>query len=251
MSLFRISKPRSQTKSKTVLIKDIGEINYVVSTKARRVNISVRPHKGIRVAVPKRVSFEEAELFVHQKKDWLKEAVKKIQKHENAVTFFDATTEFRTKHHELKIRPEDLSKIKVTIRNGIILVCYPLQIEVKHERIQKAVRMGIERAWLREAQVYLPERVEFYARKFQLNYSRVRIKNTKTRWGSCSYQNNINLTLHLMRLPEHLIDYVILHELAHTVVKNHGKQFWLLLQKLTGNAKGLAREMKNYKISIY
>jgi predicted metal-dependent hydrolase len=251
MSLFRISKPKPATKTKTVIIKDIGEINFVVSPKARKINISVRPHKGIRVAVPKRVSFEDAESFVYEKRNWLKEALKKIQKYENSISYFDLDTEYRTKHHELKIRPEDLNKIKVTIRNGIILVCYPFHMDVKHEIVQKAIRLGLERAWLREAQVYLPQRVEYFASKFRFNYAKVRIKNTKTRWGSCSYQNNINLTLHLMRLPEHLIDYVILHELAHTIVKNHGKQFWLLLHSLTGNAKGLAKEMKNYKLGIY
>ena len=77
------------------------------------------------------------------------------------------------------------------------------------------------------------------------------MRNSKTRWGSCSYENNINLNLHLMRLPNHLIDYVILHELVHTKIKNHSKDFWNLLDVVTGNAKNLDRELKNHHTKIY
>ncbi|MCK4466289.1 MAG: M48 family metallopeptidase, partial [Bacteroidales bacterium] len=70
-------------------------------------------------------------------------------------------------------------------------------------------------------------------------------------WGSCSSRNNINLNLHIMRLPEKLADYIILHELTHTVHKNHGKKFWSLLTEFTGDGKGLAKELRNYDIQIF
>ena len=54
-----------------------------------------------------------------------------------------------------------------------------------------------------------------------------------------------------MRLPQHLTDYIILHELAHTVHKNHGRQYWQLLNKITGNAKGLDKEMNKYRLEIW
>ena len=66
-----------------------------------------------------------------------------------------------------------------------------------------------------------------------------------------SYTNNINLNLHLMRLPEALRDYVILHELAHTIEKNHGAGFWRLLENICPGSKHLDKQMKAYRISIY
>ena len=83
----------------------------------------------------------------------------------------------------------------------------------------------------------------------------LRIKNwqlkTKTRWGSCSFKNNINLSLHLMRLREELIDYVILHELVHTKVKNHSREFWTTLDIYCPKSKSLDKELKKYSLRFY
>jgi len=77
---------------------------------------------------------------------------------------------------------------------------------------------------------------------------KVRIRNTVSKWGSCSTRNDISLSLHLMRLPDRLIDYIILHELCHTVHHNHGPQFHALLDRLTGgNHAELQREIRQYR----
>jgi predicted metal-dependent hydrolase len=61
--------------------------------------------------------------------------------------------------------------------------------------------------------------------RHSFHYTGVTVRNTQSRWGSCSAQKHINLSLSLMLLPEHLIDYVLLHELCHTVEMNHGERF--------------------------
>ena len=92
----------------------------------------------------------------------------------------------------------------------------------------------------------MPERLEKLATQAGLTYSGLSIKNMKSQWGSCSYVNNINLSLHLMKLNDDLIDYVIMHELCHTVEKNHGKGFWNLLESLMPGANELDRSLKKY-----
>ena len=84
-----------------------------------------------------------------------------------------------------------------------------------------------------------------------LPYERVKINSSSGRWGSCSARRNINLSYFLLLLPAHLIDYVLLHELAHTVEMNHGERFWALLNKLTdGKAEALRTELRQYRTEI-
>jgi predicted metal-dependent hydrolase len=84
------------------------------------------------------------------------------------------------------------------------------------------------------------------AKRHGFTYQRVYIRRQRTRWGSCSAQNNISLNIRLVTLPEPLMDYVILHELTHTRVKNHSAAFWQELDKYVANAKAVAAQLRAY-----
>ncbi|MDR0540592.1 MAG: M48 family metallopeptidase [Dysgonamonadaceae bacterium] len=99
------------------------------------------------------------------------------------------------------------------------------------------------------AKQYLPAELQRLARLHGFHYSRVKIRKSKTRWGSCSSKGIINLSFYLMLLPLHLIEYVLLHELCHTVEMNHSAAFWSLLDRHTQRpAKDLRKELRNYYI---
>ncbi|MFC1783533.1 M48 family metallopeptidase [Planctomycetota bacterium] len=99
-----------------------------------------------------------------------------------------------------------------------------------------------------KARVYLVNRLNVLAGKYGYNYHKVFIRRQRTRWGSCSVKNNINLNMNLVRLPEELIDYVILHELVHIKHKNHSKKFWQEMDKLVGEGKKMQRKLRKYRI---
>jgi len=94
----------------------------------------------------------------------------------------------------------------------------------------------------------LVERLDELARKHDFTYNRAFVKNQKTRWGSCSSADNINLNVNLVRLPDELRDYVILHELVHTRHKNHSKAFWRALDRIVGDGKQLQRQLRQYQL---
>ena len=119
------------------------------------------------------------------------------------------------------------------------------------EKRQLAASAGLEVIDREQARNVLAGRLNFLAQKYEFSYNRVFIRNQKTRWGSCSGVNNINLNVNLMRLPRELVDYVLLHELVHTKIKNHSRDFWRELDKYTGGkARELARRMKEFHIPV-
>ncbi len=97
---------------------------------------------------------------------------------------------------------------------------------------------------------WLTERTRELAGSHGFSFRRISIRNQRTRWGSCSPVNNINLNRKLAWIPDELVDYVILHELVHTKIKNHGKEFWKELEGLLGNAKALDRRLRDYHLEL-
>ena len=100
-----------------------------------------------------------------------------------------------------------------------------------------------------EAKRLLPGRLDEIARQHGFDYNKVTIRNNKRNWGSCSSKNNISLNLQMMKLPDELIDHILLHELVHTKIKNHSAKFWEELNRLcNGRARELAKQTKNYSV---
>lgn len=103
----------------------------------------------------------------------------------------------------------------------------------------------------RQARQYIPHTVERLARNFGFNYTSLRISSAHTRWGSCSGRNGISISLFVMLLPEHLREFIILHELCHTIHHNHLAAFHALLNKVTkGNERALNQELKQHRIPL-
>ena len=97
----------------------------------------------------------------------------------------------------------------------------------------------------------LEKRLTELAQLHNFQYNRVSIRNQRTRWGSCSSKNNISLNMKLLHLPEQLIDYILLHELVHTRVKNHSKDFWNELETVVPNARIMDNKLKEYQYCLF
>ena len=103
----------------------------------------------------------------------------------------------------------------------------------------------------REAKRVLPAMVERLAKQHNFNYGRVTIRATRSKWGCCTAQNNLSLSLFLMTLPTHLQEFVVLHELCHTVHHNHSAEFHALLDRVTGGKeKELHRQLKGIRKNL-
>jgi len=228
-------------------IEGIGVISLVRNKTYKNLRLSVNSKQEVRISAPFFISDREAISFAESKKDWILKAIQKQESQKKTQRIFTEDSEFSTLKHKLELKKHQSNKLTGQIRQGVIQLRIPEVLPIESEQAQDFIRQGIEQALRIEAKAYLPSRTRELAEKYSFETNQIRVKNNKSNWGSCSYQNNINLNIHLMRLPVHLSDYVILHELCHTVHRNHGEGFWKLLNKICkGRAKHLAFEMKAY-----
>ena len=150
--------------------------------------------------------------------------------------------DFKTKFETLKINKSNILKIQ-TIKN-IVHFYYPENQAFNSKEIQEKYKEAIIEAIKIEAKNYLPTRLEFLSKKYDFKYNKLTLRNQKTRFGSCSCQNNINLNINLMLYDIDIIDYVIIHELVHTKIKNHSRKFWTEVNKFCPNYKELRKKLK-------
>ena len=226
-------------------------ITFLKSKRAKRIIIRVKAIGDVRVSVPLYASYNSAEKFVLSRINWIKKNQEKCLAQQSHNKVFDIGDTYATKQHLIFFLSHTEKEIRISKELNKVSIFIPNNFDAKQPDIQEKIRKEVIEIWRIEAKEYLPIRLDYLAKQNNLLYTKVAIRNTRTRWGSCSYVNNINLSLHLMRLPDHLVDYVILHELVHTKVKNHSRDFWQLLDIVSGNAKKLDREVKDCRIQIY
>ena len=225
----------------------IGDVQFVHSIRAGYIRISIKQCGGVRVTVPKRATIEQAMDFVKTKIDWIRQAQSRMAL-ENRKILFTPDTFFSTKNRQLQLLPWKSEQFRAQLSKDTLKIFYPHDIQIQSDKAQEIIREYITDTLREEAKEYLPKRTKQLAAEHGFSYHGVTVKNVSSRWGSCSSINNINLNIHLVRLPQHLSDYVILHELTHTIHKNHGSFFWQYLNKITGGkAKQLDKEMKKYR----
>ena len=106
-------------------------------------------------------------------------------------------------------------------------------LEQVKRRLTKRPVMTSEQVWKAKslARMTLSAKVRFWAAKMGVTYGTISIRQQATRWGSCSSKGNLNFNYRLAYLPQELLDYVVVHELAHIAHKNHGPQFWALVER--------------------
>lgn len=242
-----IESINKEFKLKKVQIEGLGEVTFKKSSRAKYIRLRVEPFKGVVVTVPTYLNYEFGINAVMGKYEWLSARLQEVNQKEKELQFAEDSFPMQLKFYSIEIRRTEEPTPKRKFKNGVAFLCIPDGWSFTSSDAQEFISESVNKVLRQEAKIYLTDRVQHFSAFHQLSIGKVTIRDTKTRWGSCSYQNNISLSLHLMKLPDHLIDYVVLHELAHTKEKNHQKPFWTLLEVLcNGNAKKWDKELKNY-----
>lgn len=231
-----------------------GAIEVLEKCNARGLSIRVHEQGIVRVTVLPGTPRREINDYINSHADWLRKAKDSMQKRSHTITVFTADSQFSTNSHRLSLSPTSKDgKVYLSVKNGVIAVTYPPNVNpAENDVVQELARKGIAFALKVEGRKYLPQRLAELAKTHGFSYSSLSFKDLKSRWGSCSAQREICLNVQLMRLPLHLIDHVLLHELCHTVEMNHGPRFHALLDKVEcGKAQANEREMSKWRTQYY
>ncbi len=160
----------------------------------------------------------------------------------------------RARYMRLSITGEGLV---VTIPRGVPRGILESFLEKKATWIEEKLQYFAKFPWLlsrsskkefemykEEARALVTRRAEHFNQFYNFSYQKISIKNTKSRWGSCSRSGNLSFSYKLALLPPHLADYVVVHELCHLGQFNHSPKFWALVAETLPNYKALRKELK-------
>ncbi len=189
----------------------------IIFTKRRSISLVINRQGELVVRAPKRVPQSYIEKLVFQKQNWITKNIAKRKKRQPVSKEF--------KYGELFLflgKAYSLSRSKIK-RKPYLTENHLVVFE------SAKIKPAISEWYKKQAKTILTERAGHLSMLMGLKFNRLTVRSSQTRWGSCSSLGNINFSYRLIMAPEEIVDYVVVHELAHLVHKNHSARFWQLV----------------------
>lgn len=226
----------------TLKDKEFGPVAIRRSRLSRNVRLSVAPNGTLRISMPPYAPLFLAKRLISASRDEIRSMLKPL----SIVKYADGMQ--IGKSHRLAITHGEARSIR--FRQQAISVQLGQKEDPGSQASQQYVREGVIKALRREANSYLPKRLDYLAATHGFDYAKVRFSHASSRWGSCSSNGTISLNIALMKLPFELIDYVLIHELAHTKHMNHSQDFWQTVEAILPDYKVRRKEIKQETPSV-
>jgi len=218
----------------------IGPLLLVKRRGSKHIRLSVTARGEIRVSLPNWAPYASGIYFARSRTDWLKGQVS-AQK----PTLMQEGDRIGKAHRlHFHFRPGK-NVVFAKVSSGSIRITTSLSSN--SDRVQAKAIAASEKALRAEAEKLLPQRLKSISEQYDFGDYEVRIRKLTSRWGSCSDQKVITLSYFLVQLPWRLIDYVLVHELTHTLHLHHGSDFWASMKEILPDVARLRKEIKAYK----
>ena len=198
----------------------------IIKSKRRTLSLSINENAELIVRAPNQISNKRIEEFIIEKSKWINKNKNLMQSRINEMNNSDSNYLFLGTIYPLIKVYENPNKIDF---NGTEFIT---SIE-NQDKFKSSLKSWYK---IKFKEIAIP-RLNYFSDKYNLKINQVRFKNQKTLWGSCSSKNNINLNYLLVMAPMLVIDYVIIHELVHTVHKNHSENFWNAVEAIMPDYK--------------
>jgi len=210
---------------------------FVRSDRARHYRLTLRRDGAAVATIPRRGSEREARRFVEQHRDWLERARARQQARPRAAAVWTPGTVILWRGETATIRLADDGGKPVLVLGADMF---------RVRCIDGDLRPVIEAQFVRLARIELPARTWELAATTGIEIRQVRVRNQRSRWGSCSARGTISLNWRLLQTPDPVRDYIIYHELSHVREMNHSARFWAQVEAVCPTWRAAERWLKDH-----
>ena len=197
-----------------------------VSARARNIRLVIRPETGLEIVLPRGASAARAEQALHEKAAWIVRTLDRVVAEtasEPAPLTTGSILPFAGRHLCLALQSgAPVGRFRATLDADTLRL-------TTADTSQETVRAALVAWYRKQARVVIVERLALWNMHYRFAFGRVSIKEQKSRWGSCSRQGNLNFNWRLLLAPLPVLDYVVIHELAHLKELNHSPRFWAIV----------------------
>lgn len=213
--------------------------NYIVIRKeVKHARLRVSEDLRIRMIIPYEFTNEDIESLIKKKQSWI----------DKNLNFFNGMTKINLQRNQILLFGNRYSYFyDSTYEHKVIINDEHYSIKSKKNLLD----IEVQQKWYKDlAKKYFVKRTEELASKLNFEYNKIYIRNQRKKWGNCSSQKNISLNWRLIKAPHFVIDYLIIHELHHTIVMNHSIRFWTMLKSHYPDYKGAINWLDKYGNSL-
>ena len=213
---------------------------HIVNPKLKHIYLTLNDEGELVIKSPK-VSTRRIEKLLLKKSSWISNARKRFQAKKGKSIDFSQESElyFLGESHRLVLYPYDKQRTKLHFDGDIFTLYYSHYDENTFQK-------HIDTFYKNEAKKYIPEHVEKWAETMGVKPKAIGFRKAKRQWGSCSANNTLSFNTMMMKLPLDVIQYIIVHELAHITHKHHQKAFWQCVAMYLPEYKKQIHILKNF-----
>ncbi|WP_373974315.1 M48 family metallopeptidase [Chitinibacter sp. SCUT-21] len=206
---------------------DSGTIPYVVQRSARRRSIGLKiDATGLTIILPQRAPLSEAERVIRLKQNWIQ--AKLAEREARPASPMVPSLQWGTEVWWMGQTRIVQSALRSKLSNEHLYLCAASETKIS---------LALARFYQAAARPYFAERIAYWSERMNLYPKQVALSSARTRWGSCTSKGVVRLNWRLMQAPASVIDYVVIHELAHLAQMNHSPRFWALVTAVCPNWK--------------
>lgn len=198
------------------------EFTHQINSRTKSIKLKFCAYRGLIITTPKAISNQRLQKIYHQHQSWIEHQQRQFA-HIKPVSL-PTTIDLPLLNISRSIRVNPAQK------SALIETLTPNTVSLKSTNLEQQIKQL--KQWIRrQAKEVFATKLKHWAQQTGLNYRKLNVRSQKSRWGSCSSTGTISLNDQLLFMPMSVLDYIIVHELCHTVEANHSAHFWALVKR--------------------